>query len=200
MLHTERRWSVCAHRRLVIPAAGETPAPCTRPNLRISRNAPPTSVCRDAVARGREALATMNDAKELSSAPEVRTLASPMPDGATPEQIDRTSAPESSFARPVGGQTGLFTPRRVRSSRLIDPSYGGPDGKKVKSSSGTRTRRHQLAINSVPHTVPVHVPPEVLQTLPKRSEDRSSPRRQVIILMSIQTSSQISSKPLAQVK
>ena len=126
------------------------------------------------------ALATMNarlkEYVELHSKLE-RTLPK-LPDDATPQQIDRNQRQLEQLvrdARRTAKQGDLFTPEaRPVIKRLLATVFGGPEGKQLKDSImdenpvGVRV----TANGRYPDTVPVStVPPQVLQTLPKLSED-----------------------------
>ena len=126
------------------------------------------------------ALATMNarlkEYVELHSKLE-RTLPK-LPDDATPQQIDRNQRQLEQLvreARRTAKQGDLFTPEaRPVIKRLLATVFGGPEGKQLKDSiMDENPVGVSVAVNGrYPDTVPVStVPPQVLQTLPKLSED-----------------------------
>jgi hypothetical protein len=126
------------------------------------------------------ALATMNarlkEYVELHSKLE-RTLPK-LPDDATPQQIDRNQRQLEQLvreARRTAKQGDLFTPEaRPVIKRLLATVFGGPEGKQLKDSiMDENPVGVSVTVNGrYPDTVPVStVPPQVLQTLPKLSED-----------------------------
>jgi len=126
------------------------------------------------------ALATMNarlkEYVELHSKLE-RTLPK-LPDDATPQQIDRNQRQLEQLvreARRTAKQGDLFTPEaRPVIKRLLAAVFGGPTGKQLKDSiMDENPVGVSVTVNGrYPDTVPVStVPPQVLQTLPKLSED-----------------------------
>jgi hypothetical protein len=126
------------------------------------------------------ALATMNarlkEYVELHSKLE-RTLPK-LPDDATPQQIDRNQRQLEQLvrdARRTAKQGDLFTPEaRPVIKRLLATVFGGPEGKQLKDSiMDENPVGVRVTVNGrYPDTVPVStVPPQVLQTLPKLSED-----------------------------
>ena len=126
------------------------------------------------------ALATMNarlkEYVELHSKLE-RTLPK-LPDEATPQQIDRNQRQLEQLvrdARRTAKQGDLFTPEaRPVIKRLLATVFGGPEGKQLKDSiMDENPVGVRVTVNGrYPDTVPVSsVPPQVLQTLPKLSED-----------------------------
>jgi hypothetical protein len=126
------------------------------------------------------ALATMNarlkEYVELHSKLE-RTLPK-LPDDATPQQIDQNQRQLEQLvrqARRTAKQGDLFTPEaRPVIKRLLATVFGGPEGKQLKDSiMDENPVGVSVTVNGrYPDTVPVStVPPQVLQTLPKLSED-----------------------------
>ena len=130
-----------------------------------------------------EALATMNDRlkayvdlhlKMESSLPK-------LPEEATPQEIDknqRTLQTLMQQARKDAKPGDLFTPAaQPVIKRLLATVFGGPEGKELKASimdeNPVDPVKLNLAVNSrYPDTVPLTtIPPQVLQTLPKLSED-----------------------------
>ena len=101
-----------------------------------------------------------------------------LPDDATPQQIDRNQRQLEQLvreARRTAKQGDLFTPEaRPVIKRLLATVFGGPEGKQLKDSiMDENPVGVRVTVNGrYPDTVPVStVPPQVLQTLPKLSED-----------------------------
>jgi hypothetical protein len=101
-----------------------------------------------------------------------------LPDDATPQQIDRNQRQLEQLvreARRTAKQGDLFTPEaRPVIKRLLATVFGGPEGKQLKDSiMDENPVGVSVTVNGrYPDTVPVStVPPQVLQTLPKLSED-----------------------------
>jgi hypothetical protein len=127
-----------------------------------------------------DSLATMNDRlKEyVALHQKVEGELPELPDNATPQQIDRR---QRQFERRLraeraGAKPGdLFTPEaRPVILRLLADVFDGPEGKQLKASiMDENPTQLRLAVNGrYPDSVPIStVPPEVLQTLPKLSED-----------------------------
>ncbi len=126
------------------------------------------------------ALATMNDRLKdyvdlhLKLEGELPRL----PDEATPEQIDknqRAFEQRMRVARAGAKQGDIFTPEaQVVIKRLLETVFGGPDGKQLQASiMDENPTAVKLAVNGrYPDAVPIStVPPQVLQTLPKLTED-----------------------------
>ena len=127
-----------------------------------------------------QALATMNDRLrdyiDLHTKLE-RALPS-LPKDATPQQIDKNQRElerRVRQARANAKQGDIFTPEaQPVIKRLLATVFGGPDGKQLKASiMDENPVGITLAVNGrYPDTVPLSsVPPQVLQTLPKLSED-----------------------------
>ena len=129
------------------------------------------------------ALATMNDRLrdyvDLHLKLE-RTLPS-LPKDATPQQIDKNQRAFEKLmrdTRKTAKPGELFTAEaQPVIKRLLATVFGGPDGKQLKASIMDENPVDPVAlkigVNSrYPDTVPLtSVPPQVLQTLPKLSED-----------------------------
>ena len=104
-----------------------------------------------------------------------------LPKEATPEQIDKNQRGLEKLvreARATAKHGDIFTPEaRPVIKRLLVTVFGGPDGKQLKASimdeNPVDPVTLKLTVNSrYPDTVPLaSVPPQVLQTLPKLSED-----------------------------
>jgi hypothetical protein len=104
-----------------------------------------------------------------------------LPKDATPEQIDKNQRALARLvqeARVAAKPGDIFTPEaRPVIKRLVASVFGGPDGKQLKASimdeNPVTPAALKLTVNSrYPDTVPLTtVPPQVLQTMPKLSED-----------------------------
>jgi hypothetical protein len=155
------------------PATSESP-----------QNAPPTKrVVGPLSEEDARALATMNDRireyVDLHLKLE-RTLPK-LPDKATPLQIDRNQRTLEKLmreARSTAKPGDIFTAEaRPVIKRLLDSVFSGPDGKELKASimdeNPVDPTKLKLTVNArYPDSVPLaSVPPQVLQTLPKLSED-----------------------------
>ena len=126
------------------------------------------------------ALATMNDRlKEYVELHDKLERSLPkLPDEATPQQIDTNQRKLEMLVREArsGAKQGdLFTPQAqpvIR--RLLATVFGGPGGKQLRDSiMDENPTGLRVTVNGrYPDEVPVStVPPQVLQTLPKLSED-----------------------------
>ncbi|MCA1559992.1 MAG: DUF1236 domain-containing protein [Acidobacteria bacterium] len=130
-----------------------------------------------------QALATMNDRLKEYVDLHVRLERSlpKLPDEATPAQIHRNQRALERLiqeARKTAKQGDIFTAQaRPVILRLLATVFGGPDGKQLKASimdeNPVDPAALKITVNSrYPDTVPLtSVPPQVLQTLPKLSED-----------------------------
>lgn len=130
-----------------------------------------------------EALATMNDRLRayVDIHRDVEGTLPKLPDQATPEQIDRNQREleRKMRERRASAKPGdLFTPEaQPVIKRLLAQVFGGPGGKALKASimdeNPVDLASYKLVVNArYPDSVPVTtVPPDVLQTLPKLSED-----------------------------
>ncbi len=126
------------------------------------------------------ALATMNDRLKgyLALHQEIEAGLPKVSDSATPEEIDKNQrAFEQKIreARKTAKRGALFTPEaEVVILRLLATIFAGPEGKQlVASILDENPVGIKVTVNMrYPDTVPIStVPPEVLQTLPKLSED-----------------------------
>ena len=126
------------------------------------------------------ALATMNDRLKgyVELHKKIEDELPKVPNDATPEQIDknqRAFEQRIRAARKDAKQGELFTPQAepvIR--RLLAAVFAGPNGKQlVASILDENPAGMKLAVNMrYPDSIPVStMPPEVLQTLPKLSED-----------------------------
>ncbi|MGZ4886338.1 MAG: hypothetical protein ACXV5O_01390 [Candidatus Aminicenantales bacterium] len=104
-----------------------------------------------------------------------------LPKEATPEQIDKNQRAFEKLvreARTTAKPGDIFTPEaRPVIKRLLATIFGGPDGRQltaaVKGENPVDPVALRLTVNGrYPDTVPLStVPPQVLQTLPKLTED-----------------------------
>jgi hypothetical protein len=130
-----------------------------------------------------QALATMNDRLKQYVDLHIkieRTLPK-LPKEATPQQIDKNQRALERLlreARATAKPGDIFTPEaRPVIKRLLATVFGGPDGKQLKASimdeSQAAPSAAKLTVNArYPDIVPLtSVPPQVLQTLPKLTED-----------------------------
>jgi hypothetical protein len=127
-----------------------------------------------------QALATMND--RLKEYVELHTkLERSLPNlakEATPEQIDKNQRALEALVRKARAQAkpgDIFTPQsQPIIKRLLATVFGGPDGKQLKASIMDENPVDvKITVNGrYPDAVPLStVPPQVLQTLPKLTED-----------------------------
>ena len=129
------------------------------------------------------ALATMND--RLKEYVDLhlkleRSLPS-LPKEATPQEIDKNQRAFEKLmrdTRKTAKRGDLFTAEaRPVIKRLLATVFGGPDGKQLKASIMDENPVDPVALKLTvngryPDTVPLtSIPPQVLQTLPKLSED-----------------------------
>ena len=129
------------------------------------------------------ALATMNDRVRayLDVHGKIESDLPKVPDDATPAQLDqkqREMEKRMRAARASAKQGDLFTPEAsVVIKRLLAQVFNGPDGQKLRATvmdeNPTDLGSYKLAVNArYPDNVPVTtVPVDVLQTLPKLTED-----------------------------
>ena len=104
-----------------------------------------------------------------------------LPKDATPQQIDKNQRALEKLvreARATAKPGDIFTPEaRPVIKRLLATVFGGPDGKQLKASimdeNPVEPATIRLTVNArYPDIVPLtSVPPQVLQTLPKLTED-----------------------------
>lgn len=130
-----------------------------------------------------QALATMNDRlKEyLDLRTKIERSLPRLPKEATPQQIDKNQRAMEKLVREARAtaKTGdIFTPEaRPVIQRLLATVFGGPDGKQLKAAIMDENQAKPSVVKLVvngryPDTVPLAtVPPQVLQTLPKLTED-----------------------------
>jgi hypothetical protein len=130
-----------------------------------------------------QALATMNErVKEYAKLHiKIERSLPKLPKEATPEQIDKNQRALEKLVqetRATAKPGDIFTPEaRPVIKRLLANVFGGPDGKQLKASimdeNPVTPAAMKLAVNGrYPDSVPLtSVPPQVLQTLPKLTED-----------------------------
>jgi hypothetical protein len=160
----------------------ETPAPPATTAAPVS--APPTErVVGPLSAAEADALATMNARlKEyVDLHVQIEQSLPKLPNDATPEQIDKNQREFEKRvreARATAKPGDIFTPEaRPIIKRLLATVFGGPDGKQLKASIMDENPIDPVALKLTvngryPDTVPLTtVPPQVLQTLPKLTED-----------------------------
>ena len=127
-----------------------------------------------------QALATMNDRLKayLDIHQDLEKGLPKLPEDATPQQIDtnqRLFEKKMRDARKNAKRGEIFTPEAepvIR--RLLASVFAGPEGKQLMASiMDEYTGGAKLSVNGrYPDEVPVStVPPEILQTLPKLTED-----------------------------
>jgi hypothetical protein len=130
-----------------------------------------------------QALATMNDRLKqyVDLHTKIERSLPKLPKEATPQQIDKNQRALEKLvreARATAKPGDIFTPEaRPVIKRLLASVFGGPDGKQLKASimdeNQAAPSAAKLTVNGrYPDTVPLTtVPPQVLQTLPKLTED-----------------------------
>ena len=134
-------------------------------------------------AEDARALATMNDRLREYVDLHIKLEQSlpALPKDATPQQIDKNQRAFEKLmrdARKTAKRGDLFTAEaQPVIKRLLATVFGGPDGKQLKASIMDENPVDPVALKIVvnsryPDTVPLtSIPPQVLQTLPKLSED-----------------------------
>ena len=177
--------SLVAAAVLSLSACGSGDNPSAPPATSASpASAPPTvRVVGPLTPADAQALATMNERVKEYVALHVKLERSlpKLPKAATPQQIDKNQRAMEKLVREARAtaKTGdIFTPEaRPVIQRLLASVFGGPDGKKLKAAimdeNQAAPSKVKLAVNGrYPDTVPLAtVPPQVLQTLPKLTED-----------------------------
>ncbi len=127
-----------------------------------------------------QALSTMNDRLRdyIDLHTKLERSLPRLPKDATPQEIDknqRTFEILMRNARVTAKPGDIFTPEaRPIIKRLLAAVFGGPDGRQLKASiMDENTVGIRISVNGrYPDKVPLSsVPPQVLQTLPKLSED-----------------------------
>ena len=127
-----------------------------------------------------QALSTMNDRVRdyIDLHTKLERSLPPLPDDATPQQIDKNQRTLEALvrkARATAKSGDIFTPEaRPVIKRLLATIFGGPEGRQLKASiMDENPVGITLTVNGrYPDNVPLStIPPQVLQTLPKLSED-----------------------------
>ncbi len=127
-----------------------------------------------------QALSTMNDrlGDYISLHIKLELTLPPLPTDATPQQIDKNQRAFEILMRNARAKAkvgDIFTPEsRVVIKRLLESVFGGPDGQQLKASIMDENPVNvTVTVNGrYPDDVPLStIPPQVLQTLPKLSED-----------------------------
>jgi hypothetical protein len=130
-----------------------------------------------------QALATMNDRlrQYVDLHTKIERSLPRLPKEATPQQIDKHQRAMERLmrrARATARPGDIFTPEaRPVIKRLLASVFAGPDGKQLRASimdeSQAAPSAAKLAVNGrYPDDVPLTtVPPQVLQTLPKLTEN-----------------------------
>jgi hypothetical protein len=154
--------------------------PAAPPTTASPLTAPPTErVVGPLSAEDAKALATMNDRlKEyIALHTQLESTLPALSTDATPQQIDKNQRAFEVLlrsARASAKQGDIFTPEATPViKRLLATVFGGPDGQKLKHSIMDENVDVTVSVNGrYPDSVPLaSVPPQVLQTLPKLSED-----------------------------
>ena len=143
--------------------------------------APPTQrVVGPLSAADAQALSTMNDrlGDYIDLHTKLERSLPRLPKDATPQEIDKNQRAFETLmrnARATAKPGDIFTPEaRPVIKRLLATVFGGPDGRQLKASiMDENTVGIRISVNGrYPDTVPLSsVPPQVLQTLPKLTED-----------------------------
>jgi hypothetical protein len=165
----------------VVACRGSDKPPAPPPTSESPAAAPPTQrVIGPLSDADANALATMNDGlKEyVDLHNKIESTLPKRPDDATPEQIDKNQRMferQMREARKTAKPGDIFTPQaRPVIIKLLEAVFAGPQGRQLKASIMDENPK------DVPHTVngrypdnvPLSsVPPEVLQTMPKLTED-----------------------------
>jgi hypothetical protein len=183
-----RRGGVATLAAAVVLALGacgrETVGPPPPATTASPASAPPTErVVGPLSPEDARALATMNDRLKQYVDLHVKLEDSlpKLPKDATPQQIDKNQRLLEKLvrdARATAKPGDIFTPEaQPVIKRLLATVFGGPDGKQLKASimdeNTVQPATIKLTVNArYPDVVPLtSVPPQVLQTLPKLTED-----------------------------
>jgi len=163
---------------------GEQPPPPPPATTASPAEAPPTKrVVGPLSEADAQALATMNDRIRdyIALHQKLEGSLPKLPEEASPQQIDRNQRAFERLVRAsrANAKAGdIFTAEaRPVIRRLLATVFGGPEGKQLKASimdeNPVDPVQLKVRVNSrYPDTVPLtSIPPEVLQTLPKLSED-----------------------------
>lgn len=166
--------AACSREKAPPPAPATSASPAT---------APPTQRVVGPLSEDQaRALATMNDRIKdyLDLHSKIEKALPKLPLEATPQQIDQN---QRDFERRIRAeranakQGDIFTgDAQPVIKRLLDSVFGGPDGKALKASIMDENPIDPLKLVKVnaryPDNVPLTtIPPDILQTLPKLTED-----------------------------
>ena len=159
----------------------ESPPPAPEPTTESPAVSQPTERVVGPLSRAdADALATMNDRLRdyLALHLKIESTLPKLPEDATPEQIDKNQRLFEQRVREArrGAKPGdIFTPEaRPVIVRLLAAVFAGPEGRELKASIMDENPVDiSHAVNGrYPDAVPLStVPPEVLQTMPKLTED-----------------------------
>jgi hypothetical protein len=172
---------VAASGLAVVGCRGSDKPPAPPPTTSSPAEAPPTKrVVGPLSETDAKALATMNDRLRdyIDLHKRIEATLPKLPDDATPQQIDKNQRmfeQKMRDARKTAKPGDIFTPQaRPVILRLLAAVFAGPEGRALKASimdENPKDIRH-VVNGRYPDTVPLSsVPPEVLQTMPKLSED-----------------------------
>jgi len=158
----------------------EKPAP-PPPTSASPETAPPTERVVGPLSQAdAQALSTMNDrlGEYIDLHIKLERSLPKLPKDATPQQIDKNQRAFEALvrnARATAKPGDIFTPEaRPVIKRLLATVFGGPDGQELKASiMDENSVGITISVNGrYPDKVPLSsVPPQVLQTLPKLTED-----------------------------
>ena len=177
---------ICVAAAALMSAACSREAPPAPPPATSASpaDAPPTErVVGPLSNEDAQALATMNDRIKdyLTLHQKLEASLPKLPREATPEQIDVNQRALEKLVRSAraGAKPGdIFTPEaRPVIRRLLATVFAGPEGKQLKASimdeNVADPIRLKVGVNArYPDTVPLtSIPPDLLQTLPKLTED-----------------------------
>ncbi len=160
--------------------SGDTPAPPPATSASPDTAPPTERVVGPLSAADARALATMTDrlAEYVELHRKLEATLPKLPDAATPKQIDANQRKLEQLvreARATAKPGDIFTPEaRPIIKRLLARVFAEPEGKQLKASiMDENPVGLKLSVNGrYPDNVPLStVPPEVLQTLPKLTED-----------------------------
>jgi hypothetical protein len=158
----------------------EKPAP-PPPTSASPETAPPTERVVGPLSQAdAQALSTMNDrlGEYIDLHIKLERSLPKLPKDATPQQIDKNQRAFEALvrnARATSKPGDIFTPEAcLVIKRLLATVFGGPDGQELKASiMDENSVGITISVNGrYPDKVPLSsVPPQVLQTLPKLTED-----------------------------
>jgi hypothetical protein len=166
--------AACSRQQSPLPAPATSASPATAP--------PSQRVVGPLTEQDARSLATMNDRIKtyLELHQKIEKGLPALPQEGTPQQIDQN---QREFERRMRAERAtakrgdIFTPEaQPIIMRLLEKVFGGPDGKQLKASIMDENPIDPVKLVSVnaryPDNVPLTtIPPEVLQTLPRLTED-----------------------------